>query len=149
MVISSAAAPASYDAAARADQQPPGLDPGRHLGQRVLGRLLVDQPAAEQLSLARPGDARVERGLGHADRERADARPEQVEGAHRHREPLVDLAEEVVAADLNAVEDERAEGMRGEHVEPLPGQARAVAGDRERGDARGPGRRAVVRAKTE
>ena len=122
-------------------EQPAGLDPGRHLGQRVLRGLLVDQPATEQLPLGRPGQARVERGLGHADRERADARPEQVEGPHRDAEPLVDLAEDVVPGDPDPVEVDGAEGVRRHHVQALAAQARAVAAHRERRHAPRPGAR--------
>ena len=78
---------------------------------------------------------RVEGRLRHADGERADAGPEQVEGVHRDPEALVRLAQEVVGGDRDAVEDQRADGVRREHVERLAGEPGAVGGDGEGGDA--------------
>ena len=115
----------------------------------MLGGLLVDEAAAEQLALAGPGQAGVEGGLAHADGEGADAGPEQVEGPHRDREPLVDLAEEVVAPDADAVEVQGAERVRRHHVETLAGESRRASpatANAVTPRALAPG---VVRAKTE
>ena len=123
----------------RAHQQPGRLGAGRHLGEGVLDRLLPEQQVAVDLAGQRPVQRGVERRLGHADRERADARPEQVERAHRHREAVVDLSEHVVGGDPDAVEDERADRVRGQQVEPLAAQTLGVAGHHERRDAAGAG----------
>ena len=63
--------------------------------------------------------------------------PEQVEGAHRHREAAADLAEHVVGGDPDPVEDQAADRVRGEHVERLAGEPVGVAGHGERGARRG------------
>src|SRR5262249_54775766 len=115
-------------------QESSSLGTGRHLGQRVLSGLLVDQPATEQLPLLRPGDAGVDRRLCHPDREGTDAGTEQVEGAHRDPEALVALAEHVVSPDPDAVEVQRPDGMGRDHVELLAGQTGTVTGHSERGD---------------
>ncbi len=120
-----------------AHQKAAGLDPRRHLGQRVLGRLQVDQLPTEELAFPGPGQAGVECGLTHAHGEGADAGAEQVQRPHRDAEAPVDLAEQIVRRDADAVEVERAERMRGEHVETLTREARSVARNRERRDAAG------------
>ena len=67
------------------------------------------------------------------DRERADAGPEQVEGAHRDGEAAVDLAEHVARGRPGR---RRRPGVpmrvRGDHVERLAGQPGGVAGARRR-----------------
>ena len=63
------------------------------------------------------GEGRVQGRLGHADREGADARPEQVQRAHGDPESAVGFAEHVVRGDRYGVEGEGADGVRGEHVE--------------------------------
>ena len=106
------------------DQQPAGLDAGGHLGQRVLDRLLPDQQVAVDLAGQRPVQAASRAACAMPDREGAHAGAEQVERAHRHREAAVDLAEHVVRDDPDAVEDEPADRVRGEHVETLAREAR-------------------------
>ena len=118
-------------------QQPGGPDPGGHLGERVLDRLLPDQRRAVHLAGGRPGDRSVEGRLRHPDRERADAGPEQVEGAHGDREAAVHLTEYVVRGDPDPVEHEAADRVRGHHVEGLTGQPVRVTGDDERGHPTG------------
>ena len=81
--------------------------------------LEVRQRPAEGLALPRVGDGGVERRLRHADREGADARPEEVERVHRHGEAAVELAEHLVGLDADAVELEAADRVRGEQVEVL------------------------------
>src|SRR4029079_9068649 len=77
---------------------------------------------------------RIERGLGHPDGERADARPEEVERVHGHREAAVDVPEYLPSVDAHAVEVEAADRMRGEQVEMPAGKPLALPRDRERGD---------------
>ena len=83
--------------------------------------------------------------MRHADRERADARSEPVERAHRHAESVVGLPQQVRGRNLNAVEGEPADGVAREQLDRLAGEPRAVGGDDERRDAlrarvgRGPG----------
>ena len=111
-------------------------------------RLQLAERSAEGLPLVRVRDGRVEGRLRHPDRERADTGPEQVEGAHRHREAPVRLSEQVGALDPHTVEDEPADRVRRQHVEMVTAEAFSVAGDDEGGDASLPAS-AVVRAKTE
>ena len=106
MISRRVGAPPSYAAAAARTSSRPASIRVAISASVCCDGLLVDQPSAEQLALGRPGQAGVERGLRHADRERADAGPEQVERAHRDAEALVDLAEHVVARDPDAVEVE-------------------------------------------
>ncbi len=122
----------------RPDEQPCGLGAGRHLGQRVLDRLLPDQDVAVDLTGQRPVEGGVERGLGHPDRERAHARAEQVEGAHRHREPAADLAQDVGRGDPDPVEVQPPDRVRGQQVERFTGESVGVARHGEGGDAPGP-----------
>ena len=82
-------------------------------------------------------EGQVHRGLGHADGEGAHARPEQVQGAHGDLEPGIDLAEHLGALDPDAVELETSDRVRREQLEVFAGQARAVAGNGERGHAAG------------
>src|SRR3984893_9958572 len=53
----------------------------------------------------------VERRLRDADSARADARPEEIEGAHGHSEPTVDITKNVAGRNQHGVECEPADGM--------------------------------------
>ena len=74
----------------RAGARPRSASPSRRAGARPPG---VAQRPAERLALAGVRDGGVERGLRHADRERADARPEEVERAMATPKPSSTLAE--------------------------------------------------------
>ena len=144
MIVRSRSAPPVVVRRGRAAyQQAAGLDPRRHLGQRVLRRLLVDQPCRRTARAAgpRPGWRRARPGaMPTANAPTLGRNRSSVRIATA--EPLVDLAEHVVARDADPVEVERAERVRGDHVEPLAGEPGCVAGDRERGDPARPACRA-------
>ncbi len=89
------------------------------------------------MALSGVGDSRVQRGLRHADGERTDTGPEQVERSHRHREAVVQLTEQLPRPHRHAVEGQPADRVRRQHVQVLAGQAGSVARDDERADATG------------
>jgi hypothetical protein len=70
-------------------EQPSGFGAGGHFRQRMRDSLLLRQRSAERLSRRGVVHRRVQRGLRHADRERADARPEQVQSPHGDGETAV------------------------------------------------------------
>ena len=82
-------------------------------------RLLLGKRAAERLPGRHVVEGCVERGLCHPDGEGADAGAEQVEGPHRHPEPGIDLAERVGGLHAHPVEDQAADGVRGQELEVL------------------------------
>lgn len=119
------------------DHEAGGVGAQGHLGDVVGDGLEAGEGAAERLAAGGVREGRVEGGLRHADRERAHAGPEEVEGAHGDPEPAVGLAEDVGVGDGDAVEAEGADRVRGEHVERGAGEAGAVGGEQERGHAAG------------
>jgi len=80
------------------DEQARGFGPGGHFGEGVRDRLLFDQRAAERDALPGVFDGGVQSGLSHADRERADAGPEQIQGSHGDSETAVLFAEKLFSA---------------------------------------------------
>lgn len=116
-------------------QQAAGFGPRRHFGQRVRHGLLLYQRAAECFARSRVLHRRVEGGLCHADRESADARPEQVQRPHGYGETAVLLAEQFVAIHSDTVEYHRADGVRAHQIQVLAAEPSAVAGDDEGADA--------------
>ena len=101
--------------------------------------LEVGDGAAECPPCPGVGHRLVERRFGHPDGKGADTRAEQVERPHRHPESGVDVAEDVAGAHRDAVEDEPSDGVGGEHVDRLAGEAGGVAGNDEGGHAPGAG----------
>jgi MFS family permease len=72
----------------RVDQEAGGLGAGGHLRHPVGHRLEVAEHPAEGGPGGGVGEGGVQGGPGHAHREGADARPEQVQGVHRDAEAL-------------------------------------------------------------
>jgi hypothetical protein len=64
------------------DQVPGGLDLGRHVGQHELDALELVDPLPELLALVGVAERLLERALGDAQRERADADAAGVERLH-------------------------------------------------------------------
>ena len=114
------------------DEQACRLHAHRDLGELVRDGLELGQRPAERLAARGVRDGGVERGLRHADRERADARTEEIERLHRDAEALVDLAEHLFLPDGHVRRSSsRPDRMRGEERERLAREAlRSRAGRR-------------------
>ena len=122
------------------DEEAGGLGPGGHVGQRVGHRLEVGDGAAERPPLARHGPRPGRAPLRPSPRRRrrrsggtgpASAWPP---GSRRSTSPRTSPG-----PTGHAVEDEPADGVGGEHLDRLAGEAGGVAGHDEGGDAPGAG----------
>ena len=94
------------------DEQASGLHRCGDVGELVRYALQAAERSAERLARGDVRDGRVEGRLGHADREGADARAEEVERAHGDLEALTDVAEDVVGRHGHGVEHEPPDGVR-------------------------------------
>jgi hypothetical protein len=92
------------------------LDPGRHLGEAELHRLVLEDGLAERDAFLGVRERGVERGARHADRLRADADAPAFEAGERDLQALPFFAEQVLGRDAAALEDD------------LRGVARVLAG---------------------
>ena len=119
------------------DQQPGGLDLGRHVGDHELDRLVHRDRDAELDPLLRVLGGELERGAGDAGGHRGDAGAGAVEGHHRELEAVVLLAEQVAGRNLGLVEGDRRRvgGAQAHLVLVLVDRDRVVPGDDEGGDA--------------
>ena len=75
------------------DEQPRGVELGRHVGQRRLHELLLGERLAELHARRHVRDGLVERAPRHAHGRGADRGAEDVERAEREAQPVPDLAE--------------------------------------------------------
>src|SRR5262249_52333182 len=82
------------------DEQPGGVDLGRHVRELELDRLVLGDALAEGLTLPRVLARDVVRRLRDADRLRRDADAAAVERLHRYPEALVLFVEQTVAPDV-------------------------------------------------
>ncbi len=94
------------------DEEPRGVDLGRHVGQLPLDRLEVGDPLAELLALQRVGARRVVGGLRDAERLRRDPDPPAVERRHRDREALPLVVQHAVAVDERVLDRDRVRHRR-------------------------------------
>src|ERR1019366_9832118 len=108
------------------DEQARRLDAGRDVSELMAASLERGERLAERLALGRVGHGGVERRLGHADAAGTDARAEEVEGAHRDPEAMINLAEDVVRGHRDAVEAKPADRVIGDEGDRRTGEARAV-----------------------
>jgi hypothetical protein len=97
-------------------------------------RLEVADGPAEGLSFRRVGGGGLDGPLGHPHGEGAHAGAKQVQGAHGHPEPPIDLSQDLVRPHRHAIQLQPPDGVIGKQVQRGAGQSRAVAGHDERGD---------------
>ena len=114
------------------DEQARRLHLRGDLGELVSDRLELLERPAERLATRRVRNRGVERGLRHADREGADAGPEEVERLHGDAKARVHLAEDLRLPDEDAVELEPADRVRREAAAVHPRRPRSRAGRRRR-----------------
>ena len=108
--LRSAAEPVVEQRARAVHEQAGRVDGGRHVGEHELQALEVGDLAAELLALLHVAGREVERALRDTERLRADERPGTVERAHRVREPLALLADQVLGRHHALVEHDLARG---------------------------------------
>ena len=123
----------------RVHEQAGRFGPGGHLRELVGDGLELAKGAAEGLPRASMRQGGVERGLGHADRERPHTRTEQVQGSHGDPEPPVDLAQHGGRRDEHAVELEPPDRVRRHQLQRRARQAGTVPGHDECRHASGAG----------
>ena len=102
---------------------------------------------AECLALGGVVDRGIERGLGHAHGAGPDAGAEQIEGAHRDPESVIDLAEDVIRGHAHVVEAQPADRVVGDERDRLTERPRLSRGTAKAVMPRAPAP-GVVRAKT-
>ena len=88
--------PASFSERGLVDEQPRGLDLGRHVGELGLDRLELGDRLAERAPLLGVGERLVERALREADAHRRDADPPDVEHLQELLEAAAARAEQVL-----------------------------------------------------
>ena len=116
------------------DEQARGLHPRRHVGELVAHPLQRGKRLAECLAFRGVVDRGIKRGLGHADGAGPDTGAEQIEGAHRDPESVINLAEDVIRRDAHVIEAEPADRVVGHERDRLAAEAAALSRHRERGD---------------
>jgi hypothetical protein len=109
------------------DEQPGGLDLGRHVRELALDRLELRDRPTERASLLGVGERLVERSLGQTHAHRGDTDPADVEHVQELAKPASARAEQILRRHATVREGERAR-IRGIPAHLPVGLSRLVAG---------------------